>query len=676
MLFLLALMTRKTINMLVNKLKNYWLPTALFGFGTSILVTLVVLSRDGSGVFSTAVYTIIGLAIIAILNYLLGYKLRWSGLVSFLLGYCAWMIWIFPELKISLFVELYILPLLLAATTFTIATIIRITPAVISFLKGFGKHEGKIYGWKKIEKKTTYYQDPLRPLQGHDHIQELRDNVGDQDLFSSIDNILQKLHNSILSTPSHISNVIFINGPWGSGKSTVIQLLKEKLSETNKKSKLQKPIWVEASPLQYSNNDELISELYNDIKHSAYKELGIDLDPEISVITSALTEAFDGILTKIPGLSYIIQKFLRWQSIAEARNKINSKLDGVAGRIIVAIDDLDRVLDVKDILLIFKVINHFRDIPSVDIVVALDYKKVNQTIASVRANSDPNFLQKFYRKMFTLPQYEYRELEGIYISYLVENGKLAKAEVSPNRAKAEALFEDYFWEANKRLFSLNLGNNATVEVGSQLYQRYEDIYRTFLPGGDYANDFRQHIKPVLEDSIKNIIEGNMNSTQQLVRRIIRPIQKIERGRLWQNHSANLIDAFKGLGISETNPNLTSIGQLLTERDDIYGQALVDQVADKFTSIKQEHQPRLVQDESNKTFESASKVFTNQVSSYVKKYEDLKGDDYDYMLTWLSQQITPRNAVMFAAEVEEEIVDWDNEITKTLLVKRVVMEQFL
>lgn len=86
-------------------------------------------------------------------------------------------------------------------------------------------NESKIYNLKDIYNKSFDGRYPNTPI----FVEEKSTNV---DLLKR-DEIIDKLYNAIYYSKSNSSFTIGLNGEWGSGKTTLINIVKNKLRKNN-----------------------------------------------------------------------------------------------------------------------------------------------------------------------------------------------------------------------------------------------------------------------------------------------------------------------------------------------------------------------------------------------------------------------------------------------------------
>lgn len=158
--------------------------------------------------------------------------------------------------------------------------------------------------------------------------------------------------------------VVGISGPWGSGKTSLKTMLVEEINAARKTS--QSFHVVEFEPWMYSGSGKLVSLLFNEVaddlspKRGRFRRLkaralhlviqvlpflsgavpAVDVVvPRVGTVSSSLIKAFSGLAKATDPTNDDID------SLARRREKLKRKLDKSPDRIIVFIDDLDRLID-------------------------------------------------------------------------------------------------------------------------------------------------------------------------------------------------------------------------------------------------------------------------------------------------------------------------------------------
>ena len=187
-----------------------------------------------------------------------------------------------------------------------------------------------------------------------------------------------------------------IESPWGNGKTSFINLMKEVISEQPKYRK--NTIIIDFNPWMYSAENELISVFLEELSKSLRKydrTLGkniIDYSKAISLFNTTETKI-------ISSLVDFVQKD---DSLYDKKRKIKDAISKIQKKVIVFIDDLDR-LDGDELLEMMKLIRNVSDFPYMYFVAAYDKSYLVKCIEKKLNTNGTDFLRKVFLHEFTLP---------------------------------------------------------------------------------------------------------------------------------------------------------------------------------------------------------------------------------------------------------------------------------
>ena len=228
----------------------------------------------------------------------------------------------------------------------------------------------------------------------------------------------------------HSSFTIGVYGAWGEGKTSVLNLLKEKFNDienvyqcsfnpwmlSDQESILQEFFVVLQHSLKIDKVPQLIEKVkkYGALTSYAIKGIGYLLDstvvPGASVVTSSIAKQLDEVRKLLP----------EQKPLNEQKKEISAALQEHNTHIIVYVDDLDR-LDKEEIHMVFRLIRQVADFENVIYVVAMDVNKVASAISSFYGN-DINegyqFVEKIINFPILLPQVNPRALKEFAVSQL------------------------------------------------------------------------------------------------------------------------------------------------------------------------------------------------------------------------------------------------------------------
>lgn len=219
--------------------------------------------------------------------------------------------------------------------------------------------------------------------------------------------------------PGPGSLVVGIQGPWGSGKTSLKNMLVEQLDSTSSnqgKAKKQegKVIVVEFEPWVYSGSGRLVTLLFNQISLTLSGKLGTarhttakflkrvanDAAPISGLApdqVQTIAKAFGNLGEALePGNQDI-------ERLSERRKDLKEKLEESATRIIVFIDDLDRLMDdeVTDVMRAVKAVG---DLPYMTYVLLYDRDSLTKSLDKSCHDKGDEYLEKIVQVPIGLPE--------------------------------------------------------------------------------------------------------------------------------------------------------------------------------------------------------------------------------------------------------------------------------
>lgn len=202
-------------------------------------------------------------------------------------------------------------------------------------------------------------------------------------------------------------------GPWGNGKSSVIEMTRKIVEETEgyKKNDI---ITLHFLPyLNHSEND-IINEFFTALSNKLQPYSG-KLADQITDYAAKLTDLYQN--KSINGfLENQIANFSKY-SATELYQNINETLRQGGRKIIVFVDDLDR-LSQNEILQTLKLIRNTANFHNTIFVVAMDKDYIIKRLAEDRNILDTKFIDKFFQLEIYLPLIDSMILKKYFIHHL------------------------------------------------------------------------------------------------------------------------------------------------------------------------------------------------------------------------------------------------------------------
>ena len=246
----------------------------------------------------------------------------------------------------------------------------------------------------------------------------------DQPIKSSLEDSLGRnrfansLSKAILSHTDKSSLVIGLYGNWGSGKTSLLNLIRENIEKSNYKNK---PIIVRYNPWNFADQDQLISQFFNQLYSSLEKT---DYSRNVKKFNKKLksyAKIFERLffvpgtskISKIMGfVAYIYQYFVTTENnLIKIRTELNENLINLSKKILFIIDDIDRLPPVE-IRQVFQVVKKIADFPNTVYLLAFDKKVVLDAFEETIRNSKEAYLEKIVQVPFEIPPISEEELRG------------------------------------------------------------------------------------------------------------------------------------------------------------------------------------------------------------------------------------------------------------------------
>lgn len=243
---------------------------------------------------------------------------------------------------------------------------------------------------------------------------------------------IAKILNEVASEPG---TVVAVNGPWGSGKSSLKRMIKEflEVEESNL-------TFLDLNPWQFESTDQLIRQFFSDLptalsvglsRQESWKvrkqmleyasavaqiaSVGTAatapiLGPMLTTVSKGLKSAGDALKTA-SGAPTVGRSE---GSLQQLKDALFEDLSHIKKPVLVVIDDIDR-LEPNEVRLIFRVLKAVADFPNVSYLVLYQRDRVERALFNPSAGESPldgrRFLEKIVAFRFDLPPVDSRVLE-------------------------------------------------------------------------------------------------------------------------------------------------------------------------------------------------------------------------------------------------------------------------
>lgn len=234
----------------------------------------------------------------------------------------------------------------------------------------------------------------------------------DDDRFG-VTEFARALATSFITIEKPIGTTIALHGPWGSGKSSVVNLVRDVLSKN--KSDEKKLIVSEFKCWWYKGEEALALGFLQNLYSILSKELNLDFNDLVPKIGRNLLQAGPVLsaaiaLTPAAPLSVLTGAFTSFakrffpdeDTVETNFRKLSNALALRDERILIIIDDIDR-LSSDEAIAIFRLVKSIGRLPNVMYLLVFDRVLAESAIEERYPSEGPHFLEKIIQASFELP---------------------------------------------------------------------------------------------------------------------------------------------------------------------------------------------------------------------------------------------------------------------------------
>lgn len=261
----------------------------------------------------------------------------------------------------------------------------------------------------------------------------------DQPITSSAQDILGRksfayaLADTILSYQDRNSIVIGLFGEWGSGKTSLINLSLERIEELAD-TRNDKPIVIKFNPWNFSEQNQLISQFFKLLSQMLKRTDNASNIQKIGEKIEAYSQIFDPLkIIPIIGEYSLLAKVVfgltgrsikSWgkskeKNLEQIRDELNGMLSELTNKIIVIIDDIDR-LTPMEIRQIFQLVKKLGDFPNTIYFLSFDQQVVLNAFKEIHEGFEKEYLEKIVQIPFEIPPISKENLHRLLFSRIDE----------------------------------------------------------------------------------------------------------------------------------------------------------------------------------------------------------------------------------------------------------------
>ncbi len=233
----------------------------------------------------------------------------------------------------------------------------------------------------------------------------------EEDLFG-IDPFAQALAKSLRDMASPMGTTIALNGPWGSGKSSAVNLIRHHLKNDVEDDKLN---IIDFKCWWFRGEEALTLAFLQELDSSLQKTLGEkakNLIPKIGkkllqagqVIGPAINIKTGGIWGSLASgtMDFAERFFSDSDPIEKVFKELSDALENQTKRFLIIIDDIDR-LTPHEALAIFRLVKTVGQLPRVMYLLVFDRELAEKAVKETYPSEGPHFLEKIIQASLDLP---------------------------------------------------------------------------------------------------------------------------------------------------------------------------------------------------------------------------------------------------------------------------------
>lgn len=521
------------------------------------------------------------------------------------------------------------------------------------------------------------------PLKSIDELRDIRARMSDHNLFrnfeKTVDLVTKHIQGLDPYTKGESAITLCLDASWGSGKTSLIQVVHRQLFPDSSNFDIDNGglSWITFKPWSFGSQDELVQGYFRGLAKvlvDNYGEsVGRSWEEYVSMLTPYIEEH-----KLLSGIKSFIQEFdgFRDPTLEELKSRVREKVCAVPGKIVIFIDDIDR-LEYEYIMIILKLVKESASFPGVIFVLPFDYSRVAQVISEKRGGLEyfGTYLEKVINERVHISPYKYRELLGIFMVNLDKTRKINKLGANIDDAKLKVVFDRFVVEKSRTKF-LEITKEDNNFQGNSLelkptFDFYVPLFDHFAKGKGGVGSYIQEYPDVLGDPgeglslvIKRHITHEIPNLDTLVDYLQRPVRRIMRSIASRNITNDLNAVLNKHGIPGEEDFSKRI-QDLSSSTSLIGSPRVQDIEKAYSEFWNRHSD--LEASNNGAYNEITQVMLeifNRVKNFVDKFEPeigrMSDDDRSFIQDWLVLNLSPREVKsLVKAMSRESISDWND-----------------
>ena len=248
--------------------------------------------------------------------------------------------------------------------------------------------------------------------------------LGKEDLLGRA-KIANELSREIKSYKNENSLTIGIVGKWGSGKTSFINMVLENFEENDDY------IIIKFNPWNISSRKQLISDFFLQLSNNIEKKGSNEIIGAIGKSLGTLSKFFKplgfipplSVLSTIGNITEKASEFINEyvesekEDLESLKDNINNKLTNLNKKIIIVIDDIDRLCD-EEIREMFQLVKSIADFKNTIYILSYDREIVTKALDKTQQGKGEEYLEKIVQVPLVLPYISKNDLDKIFINRL------------------------------------------------------------------------------------------------------------------------------------------------------------------------------------------------------------------------------------------------------------------